>query len=375
VRSLASLLQRFRSADLSRHSIDPAVLWSDAHVFWQEVEARPGEVRRAMRERYPLVAGAYVDRYFEHILNEHRLNPLALLYIESELGAPARQQTLLAELEAAGMRFDGARCLDVGCSNGSLLLAAREKGAARCVGVDVSEARLASARELCQGSDVELRLLDLATGDLPENSGPFDVIFCTDVLEHVESIPGILAAMARYLAPGPDSRIFVTLFNRLSTACVLSEPHYDVPGMVLLDRASAAEIWLSVRSQRTSNLDYEVERWPDYASLQAEALRAGLTAWPHLDTARVLGDRGRFWTGYATRLEDLRRSAGERLDRLQMSSAHRTLLRDAIAGYCRDALDSHRAFEAALPAASDADVIAFYMKYYAQPMRLFLTHL
>jgi hypothetical protein len=97
VRSLASLLQRFRSADLPRRSLDPVVLWSDANAFWQEVDARPDEVRRAMRERYPLVAGAYVDRYFEHILNEHRLNPLALLYIESELGVPAHPQAPSSE--------------------------------------------------------------------------------------------------------------------------------------------------------------------------------------------------------------------------------------------------------------------------------------
>jgi 2-polyprenyl-3-methyl-5-hydroxy-6-metoxy-1,4-benzoquinol methylase len=350
------------------------VLWSDSAAFWKEVEARPGEVRRALYERYPLVAPRYVDRYFDHIQHDHRLNPLALLYIESELGAPGRQQTLLAELEAAGMRFEGTRCLDVGCSNGSLLLAARQRGAATCVGVDVSEARLASAHELCDGSDVELLLLDLATDPLPEHYGSFDVIFCTDVLEHVGSIPGIMGAMARLLSPGPDARIFVTLFNHLSASCVLSEPHYDVPGMVLLDRASAEEIWLAVRSQRTSNLDYEVERWPDYASLSAEALRAGLTARPHLDAARVLGGRDRFWTGYATRLEELQRSAADRLDQLELSPAHRARLSDAIRGYCHDAVESHRAFEAALPAASDADVIAFYMKYYAQPMRLFLTH-
>ena len=64
--------------------------------------------------------------------------------------------------------------------------------------------------------------------------------------------------------------------------------------------------------------------------------------------------------------------AASRLDELGMSPAHRTLLRDSIRNYCREALASHRAFEAGLPRISDDDVIGFYLRYYAQPIRCFL---
>jgi 2-polyprenyl-3-methyl-5-hydroxy-6-metoxy-1,4-benzoquinol methylase len=327
-----------------------------------------------MYDRYSLISRGYVDRYFDHILSDHRQNPLAPLYIESELGAPARQVALLAELEHVGLRFEGKRCLDIGCSNGSLLLAARRKGAEQCVGVDVSDVRMASARQLCEGSGIELMVLDLATTDLPAGCGPFDLIFCTDVLEHVQSIPGILAAMARHLAQTRDARVFVTLFNHLSDVCVASEPHYGVPGMVLLDRDRAAEIWTAVRGQLKSNLDYEVERWPDYASLAEYARSTGLRITPHLDVAGLLANRNRFWTGYAARLDDLERTSTARLGELALSSAHHALLRDSIRRYCRDALASHRAFEAGFPQMSEDDVIAFYLRYYAQPIRCFFSH-
>jgi len=338
------------------------------------VEAGPLEVRRALYRRYSLVSSQYIDRYLDHILHDHRLSPFAPLYIESELGAPARQLALLLELERLGIRVAGRRCLDIGCSNGSLLLAALRKRAARAIGVDVSESRIASARELCEGSNAELLVLDLATTDLPQHAGPFDVIFCTDVLEHVESIPGILAAMARNLDTGPHARILVTVYNHLSTACVLSEPHYGVPGLVLVDRASAADIWTSVRAQLTSNLDYEVEQWPGYALLRQEARRAGLKVRPHIDFDKVLARRARFWAGYQERLDTVKNSAAARLGELTLSRAHRALLLQSIDAYCRTALAHHQSFEASRPTASDEAVIDFFMRYYAHPIRVFLTH-
>lgn len=355
-------------------ALDTDALWRNAAYFWTEVDGRREGVRRAMYQRYPLVSRNYVDRYFDHILTDHRHNPLALLYIESELGAPARQIALLAELESTGLSLHGRRCLDIGCSNGSLLLAAKQKGAVRMVGVDVSEARLESARQLCEGSGVELLLVDVATTDLPHGGGPFDVIFCTDVLEHVGSIPDMLNAMARHLAPGPTSQAFVTLFNYLSPACVLSEPHYDVPGMVLIDHDIAEEIWLALRAHLKSTLDYEVGVWPDYASIVEYARDAGLKTVPHLDSSAVLSATPRFWSGYSERLDELRRAARARLDRLTLSPAHRAVLTDSIENYCKESATRHREFEARLPQLSDDDVVAFYMRYYAQPIRALLSH-
>jgi 2-polyprenyl-3-methyl-5-hydroxy-6-metoxy-1,4-benzoquinol methylase len=383
MRSLSSLLSMVRTAFAPADSAPrqpPADerLFRDGHHFWAEADARPQEVRAAMYKRYPLIARAYVDRYLDQIFSDHRPNPMAPLYIESELGAPARQLALLDELEKLGMRVAGRRCLDIGCSNGSLLLAAKRKGAARCVGVDVSQGRINSARQLCEGAGVELFVGDLAAQDLPAGCGPFDIMFCTDVLEHVGSVPGILNAMARLLSPGSNGRIFAALFNHLHGDAVASEPHYGVPGLVLIDRDTAAEIWSSVRTGLHSNLDYEVEHWPEYASLELIATAASLRMTPHLDVRGVLASRHRwrgraFWAGYAERLAALKQTSAAKLDTLTMSAAHRALLNEAIAGYCREALDSHRRFEVSLRAATDQDIVAFYLRYYAQPLRFFLS--
>jgi len=143
---------------------------------------------------------------------------------------------------------------------------------------------------------------------------------------------------------------------------------------VLVDRDTAAEIWTTVRRQLRSNLDYEVERWPEFASLTEMARAASLKITPHLDIAGLLANRHRFWTGYQERLDELERSTAVRLEELEMSSAHRLLLRDSIRTYCRDARASHHDFEAGVSRMSDDEVIGFYLRYYAQPIRCFLGH-
>ena len=46
----------------------------------------------------------------------------------------------LKALECVGITYTGARCLDIGCSNGALLLAATARGASRAVGAEISRA-------------------------------------------------------------------------------------------------------------------------------------------------------------------------------------------------------------------------------------------
>jgi hypothetical protein len=108
--------------------------------------------------------------------------------------------------------------------------------------------------------------------------------------------------------------------------------------------------------------------------LVEDARRAGLKVQPYLDVKDVLANRARFWAGYAERLSALKRSATQRLGELTLSRAHQTLLVEAIEAYCRTAMADHRPFEASSATASDEAVVDFYMRYYAQPIRLFLMH-
>ena len=120
-------------------------------------------------------------------------------YVESDLGSAARSLELIDGLVSGGaLQVAGARCLDIGCSNGSLLRALQDRGAGACVGVDVSQQRLISARKVCLGRQVDFLQLDAAVDRLP---GTFDLIFCLDVLEHVADGQGLIARAAEALAP------------------------------------------------------------------------------------------------------------------------------------------------------------------------------
>lgn len=99
--------------------------------------------------------------------------------------------------------FDPERllCLDVGCGGG-LLAEEFAKLGCRVVGVDPSEPSLETARAHAKQQALEIEYLVAAGEDLPFEDDAFDVVYCCDVLEHVESVERTVAESARVLRPG-----------------------------------------------------------------------------------------------------------------------------------------------------------------------------
>jgi SAM-dependent methyltransferase len=241
--------------------------------------------------------------------------------------------------------------------------------------VDVSPTRLESARFLCAGTSIELHALDFVAQGLPEGLGPFDVVFCTDVLEHVHSVPQAISGLKQALAPASDSYVYVSLFNGWHPSCVRSEPHYGVPGLVLLDPEDAREIWYGLRSGLQSTLDYEVQEWPEYATLKALAAqnRLRLELFGD-DRVTALRTRGAFWRGYVRRLEALGREVRGDLARLALPPGSRDLIEGRFEAYGRRWVEAHGAFADAEPRLPEDAVLDFYMTWYAQPLRFWLRH-
>lgn len=102
----------------------------------------------------------------------------------------------------------GDAVLEVGCESGRLL--SRVPPACRIAGADISRRALedAAARFVRQGRPVELFQVDAQRG-LPFERGEFDVILCSEMLEHVEE-PGRVLDHLRSLAT-PATRLVVSV--------------------------------------------------------------------------------------------------------------------------------------------------------------------
>jgi len=89
--------------------------------------------------------------------------------------------------------------LDVGCGSGYLAhLLKRERPSLEIHGCDIAEAALVQSREVL---DVAY-YLDLDRANLPEPNDKFDLVVCTEVLEHIYDVSRCVREIARVLKPG-----------------------------------------------------------------------------------------------------------------------------------------------------------------------------
>lgn len=351
----------------------PADPLRDTDSFWSAVSSRRSDVVRALYARYPLVPRSYIARHFLNFARENPGNPRALLYLDAELGAPDRAAVYLKALECVEVTVAGTCCLDIGCSNGALLLAAAAQGASRLVGVEISPRRLASARRLTKGHGIEFLALDIARDDLPSGYGPFDLIFCIDTLEHVSSATATLETIKRHLDTGPRALAFVSVFNPHHPENVAAEPHYGVPAMVLLPHEEAQSLWNEVRSAFGSRLEYEVSDWISYGTLIEDLRRIGFTSMPFVDSRPILNRERPFWLGFRERCQELEARVSEAIRGLSARPALRDLLLTSLRKYCARLLEDHETLSSSANL-SDETLIDFFMGYYAQPIQLVLRH-
>jgi SAM-dependent methyltransferase len=130
----------------------------------------------------------------------------------------ARRKALLAaELKP------GDKLLDYGCGAGRFLT----DGA---IGIEIAEEAAKRARENVPGADVRLLEPD---GTLPVGHGEIDLVWCSEVLEHIPDVGHALNEMRRVLRPGGRVLITVPYHSRLSGAAIALtrfEQHFDPLG-------------------------------------------------------------------------------------------------------------------------------------------------
>ena len=93
-----------------------------------------------------------------------------------------------------------AKVVDLGCGFGWFCRFARAQGAARVLGLDVSERMLARARAMTSDAAITYEQADLERLDLPAAS--FDLAYSSLVLHYIADVPDLLAKLHRALVSG-----------------------------------------------------------------------------------------------------------------------------------------------------------------------------
>ena len=119
----------------------------------------------------------------------------------------------------------GDRVLDYGCGDGEFLELLDNAS-----GVEIAEAAIEQVRAIAPEADVR-RLED--DGTIPFGHGEFDLVWCSEVLEHIPDVGFALSELRRVLKPGGRLLLTVPYHGRFQAAWIALtrfESHFDPLG-------------------------------------------------------------------------------------------------------------------------------------------------
>lgn len=153
-------------------------------------------------------------------------------HYESEVD---RGRFILGTLEEhlPGFSPDALRVLDIGCGDAGVPVAFARAGA-RATGLEPALVNLRRGRVRAEDHGVTVALLAGVAETLPFPDRAFDLAILDNVLEHVRDRDRALAEIRRVLAP--DGILYLVTPKPFALLSLLSDPHYHMPGLVLLPR-------------------------------------------------------------------------------------------------------------------------------------------
>ena len=106
----------------------------------------------------------------------------------------------------SSLNLAGKDVIQLGCNNGRELISVKKAGAARCMGVDVSENMLKQAQQLAEASAQEVTFIHGSLYDLDDaHNNSFDLVYVTiGVLGWLPDLPDFFKVVKKLLRPGGD---------------------------------------------------------------------------------------------------------------------------------------------------------------------------
>ncbi|NOX35326.1 MAG: class I SAM-dependent methyltransferase [Deltaproteobacteria bacterium] len=130
--------------------------------------------------------------------------------------------------------YPGDRILDIGCGEGRHLIEACRQNSTICVGGDFGFQNLVETRkkinfhqtfdDLCCKS-VDLSLMDVT--NLPFCDNSFDIVICSEVLEHIPDHARAMSELVRILKPGKFLAVSVPRFWPEKICWCLSDEYFN----------------------------------------------------------------------------------------------------------------------------------------------------
>ena len=144
----------------------------------------------------------------------HAFTPVRIDYILQAIGRFFPIKT------AVKPSLSGLKILDIGCGGG-LLAEPMARLGAEVTGIDVTAPAIIAARTHAESMQLAIDYQVITAEDLAASDAKFDVIYASEVIEHVADRPLFIKAIATMLAP--NGVVVITTINRSLPALIFAK--------------------------------------------------------------------------------------------------------------------------------------------------------
>ncbi len=122
--------------------------------------------------------------------------------------------------QSTKVSLNGLKVLDIGCGGG-LLAEPMARLGATVTGIDAADAAIQAAKTHCKKMQLAIDYQTITTENLALSGAVFDVIYASEVIEHVADRTLFISSIAKLLAP--NGVVIITTINRSLPALIFAK--------------------------------------------------------------------------------------------------------------------------------------------------------